>query len=147
LARSKRLRATATLRRELVATAQATLRFETYPGEQSQIDFGERRVEIDGVAVTVFFFVTTPATRAGCMCARMDTSGRTVGSTDRRAPMCMRYGTDSIRAKRNRRTFGYTLNHFVTVELQAKCGKVRFNHNRLDSSLRELANAGPRLLR
>jgi IS1 family transposase len=47
------------LRRELVAAARATLRFETHPGEQLQIDFGERRVEIDDVAVKVFFFVAT----------------------------------------------------------------------------------------
>src|SRR3984885_14366815 len=52
-------RATAPLRRELVAAARATLRFETHPGEQLQIDFGERRVEIDGVAIKVFFFVAT----------------------------------------------------------------------------------------
>jgi hypothetical protein len=50
-------RATAPLRRDLVAAARATLRFETHPGEQLQIDFGERRVEIGGVAVKVFFFV------------------------------------------------------------------------------------------
>jgi transposase len=52
-------RTTAPLRRELVAAARATLRFETHPGEQLQIDFGERRVEIGGVAVKVFFFVAT----------------------------------------------------------------------------------------
>src|SRR3984885_1267414 len=52
-------RATAPLRRELVAAARATLRFETHPGEQLQIDFGERRVEIGGVAVKVFCFVAT----------------------------------------------------------------------------------------
>ena len=52
-------RATAPLRRELVAAARATVRFETHPGEQLQIDFGERRVEIGGVAVKVFFFVAT----------------------------------------------------------------------------------------
>ena len=52
-------RATAPLRRDLVAAARATLRFETHPGEQLQIDFGERRVEIGGVAVKVFFFVAT----------------------------------------------------------------------------------------
>jgi transposase len=52
-------RATAPLRRELVAAARATMRFETQPGEQLQIDFGERRVEIDGIAVKVFFFVAT----------------------------------------------------------------------------------------
>jgi transposase len=52
-------RATAPLRRELVAAARATLRYETHPGEQLQIDFGERRVEIGGVAVKVFLFVAT----------------------------------------------------------------------------------------
>ena len=52
-------RAVAPLRRELVAAARATVRFETRPGEQLQIDFGERRVEIGGVPVKVFFFVAT----------------------------------------------------------------------------------------
>ncbi len=52
-------RSTAPLRRELVAAARATVRFETHPGEPLQIDFGERRVEIDGAAVKVFFFVAT----------------------------------------------------------------------------------------
>lgn len=52
-------RAVAPLRRELVAAARATVRFETRPGEQLQIDFGERRVEIGGAAVKVFFFVAT----------------------------------------------------------------------------------------
>jgi len=42
-------RAVAPLRRELIAAARATVRFETPPGEQLQIDFGERRVEIGGV--------------------------------------------------------------------------------------------------
>src|SRR5215210_8568034 len=39
-------RAVASLRRELAAEARATVRFETPPGWQLQIDFGERRVEI-----------------------------------------------------------------------------------------------------
>lgn len=52
-------RAVAPLRRELVAAARATVRFETPPGEQLQIDFGERRVEIEGVGVKVFLFVAT----------------------------------------------------------------------------------------
>jgi transposase len=52
-------RAVAPLRREQVAAARATVRFETQPGEQLQIDFGERRVEIGGVAVKVFLFVAT----------------------------------------------------------------------------------------
>lgn len=52
-------RAAAPLRRELIAAARATVRFETLPGEQLQIDFGERRVEIGGLAVKVFLFVAT----------------------------------------------------------------------------------------
>lgn len=52
-------RAVAPLRRELIAAARATVRFETQPGEQLQIDFGERRVEIGGVAVKVYLFVAT----------------------------------------------------------------------------------------
>lgn len=52
-------RAVAPLRRELVAQARATVRFETAPGEQMQIDFGVRRVAIGGEAVKVFLFVAT----------------------------------------------------------------------------------------
>src|SRR5215203_2743511 len=52
-------RAVAHLRRELEAEAQATVRFETPPGQQLQIDFGERRVTIAGVATKVFLFVAT----------------------------------------------------------------------------------------
>ena len=52
-------RAVAPLRQELVAAARATLRFETRPGEQLQIDFGERRTEIGGSPVKVFLFVAT----------------------------------------------------------------------------------------
>ena len=52
-------RAVAPLRRELQAQARATVRFETRPGEQLQIDFGERRVEIGGQPERVFLFVST----------------------------------------------------------------------------------------
>lgn len=52
-------RAVAPLRRELIAAARATVRFETQPGEQLQIDFGERRVEIGGTPVKVYLFVAT----------------------------------------------------------------------------------------
>lgn len=52
-------RAVAPLRRELLAAARATVRFETAPGQQLQIDFGERRVEIDGAMIKAFFFVAT----------------------------------------------------------------------------------------
>ena len=57
-------RAVAELRRELAAEALATVRFETPPGRQLQIDFGERWVAIgDGSTqasnVRVYLFVAT----------------------------------------------------------------------------------------
>ena len=52
-------RAVAPLRRELAAEALATVRFETPPGQQMQIDFGERGVEIDAERVRVHLFVAT----------------------------------------------------------------------------------------
>ena len=52
-------RAVAPLRQALRAEARATVRYETAPGEQLQIDFGERKVVIDGVAEKLFFFVAT----------------------------------------------------------------------------------------
>jgi len=52
-------RAVAPLRQELLAEARATVRFETRPGEQLQIDFGERRVAIGGSQVKVYLFVAT----------------------------------------------------------------------------------------
>ena len=45
-------RAVAPLRQALRAEARATVRFETRPGQQLQIDFGQRRVEIEGGAVS-----------------------------------------------------------------------------------------------
>jgi transposase len=47
------------LRCELQAEARATIRFETPPGKQLQIDFGERRVSIGGENVKVYLFVAT----------------------------------------------------------------------------------------
>jgi len=41
------------------AAIEATTRFETGPGEQGQIDFGERYVTIAGDSVKVYFFVMT----------------------------------------------------------------------------------------
>lgn len=52
-------RAVAPWRRELEAEARATVRFETAPGEQMQIDFGEKRVWIGGEQVRVHLFVAT----------------------------------------------------------------------------------------
>ena len=48
-------RAVAHLRQELRAEARATVRFETRPGQQLQIDFGERRVWIGDRMEKVFF--------------------------------------------------------------------------------------------
>jgi transposase len=48
-------RAVADRRREQRAADVATVRFETAPGRQMQIDFGERQVWIGGVPVTVHF--------------------------------------------------------------------------------------------
>jgi transposase len=47
------------LRRELEVEARATIRFETPPGRQLQIDFGERRVTIGDETVKVYLFVAT----------------------------------------------------------------------------------------
>jgi len=47
------------LRRELETEARATIRFETPPGRQLQIDFGERRVAIGDENVRVYLFVAT----------------------------------------------------------------------------------------
>ena len=52
-------RAVAPLRRELRAAEVATIRFETAPGEQLQIDFGEITVAIAGERVKVHLFVAT----------------------------------------------------------------------------------------
>jgi transposase len=50
-------RAVADRRREQRAADVATVRFETAPGRQMQIDFGERRVHLAGEPVTVHFLV------------------------------------------------------------------------------------------
>jgi transposase len=50
-------RAVSAHRRAGEAAAVATVRFETAPGHQMQIDFGEKLVSIAGVAVRVYVFV------------------------------------------------------------------------------------------
>lgn len=52
-------RAVAPLRQALRAEARATVRFETPPGRQLQIDFGELGVPIGGERVRVYLFVAT----------------------------------------------------------------------------------------
>jgi transposase len=51
--------AVAPLRQALRAEARACVRFETAPGKQLQIDFGEARVAIGGEPVRVHLFVAT----------------------------------------------------------------------------------------
>jgi Mu transposase, C-terminal domain/Integrase core domain len=50
-------RVVASRRDEKRAAELATVRFETAPGHQMQIDFGEKRISIAGVLVKVFLFV------------------------------------------------------------------------------------------
>ena len=52
-------RAVAGHRQDLRAQARATVRFETPPGRQLQIDFGETRVKIGGEPVRTYLFVAT----------------------------------------------------------------------------------------
>lgn len=52
-------RAVAGYRQELDAVVRATMRFETPPGKQMQIDFGERLVEIAGAKIRAYLFVAT----------------------------------------------------------------------------------------
>src|SRR3954467_6056555 len=52
-------RAVQPYRQALKAEALATTRFETPPGRQLQIDFGERLVEIGGPKIKAFVFVAT----------------------------------------------------------------------------------------
>jgi transposase len=52
-------RAVSGYRRQLVAEARATMRFETPPGQQLQIDFGEKRVRVGDETVRVYVFVAT----------------------------------------------------------------------------------------
>src|SRR5690242_10589378 len=52
-------RTVAPLRQALRAEARACVRFETPPGKQLQIDFGETRVAIGGESIRVHLFVAT----------------------------------------------------------------------------------------
>jgi hypothetical protein len=78
-------RALAPYRQELLAEARATVRFETAPGRQLQIDFGERVVEIGGRKVKVFLFVPTLGYSRRSTCGRSATNARRAGSTGSRA--------------------------------------------------------------
>jgi transposase len=52
-------RAVAHLRQALRAEARATVRFETPPGRQLQVDFGELRVAVGGERMRIYLFVAT----------------------------------------------------------------------------------------
>lgn len=52
-------RALKPLRKELVMAGRATVRFETPPGVQMQVDFGEKWLEIGGVSQKRYLFVAT----------------------------------------------------------------------------------------
>lgn len=52
-------RAVSQLRQEKIAKAKATIRFETAPGKQLQIDFGSTHVKIEGQRTKIFIFVAT----------------------------------------------------------------------------------------
>lgn len=52
-------RAVSGYRQEIAAEARATMRFETPPGHQLQIDFGEKRVQVGGETIRVYVFVAT----------------------------------------------------------------------------------------
>lgn len=52
-------RAVGQYRALLRAESRATTRYETVPGEQAQIDFGERMVRIENASMKVYFFVMT----------------------------------------------------------------------------------------
>lgn len=63
-------RACRSYRQELEAIRRATVRFETAPGEQMQIDFGQVRVMIGGEPVRAYLFVATLGySRRGFVCA------------------------------------------------------------------------------
>lgn len=52
-------RAVSGYRQQLAAEARATMRFETPPGHQLQIDFGEKRVRVGDETIRVYVFVAT----------------------------------------------------------------------------------------
>ena len=73
-------RAVADVRQAQRAAEVATVRVETAPGEQLQIDFGQKRVEIGGAAVRCFCSSRCSVTRVGCSSKRFSASARTSGA-------------------------------------------------------------------
>ena len=84
---------TAERRRQRVASALATVRFETAPGAQMQIDFGQKMVEVGDKPVRVFFLVavlnsqlfqSTLAQQDHC---QQPTDGHSIGPVIAREPL------------------------------------------------------------
>jgi transposase len=89
------------LQRELEAEARATIRFETPPGRQLQIDFGERRVSIGDETVKVYLFVATLGySRRLCCSSRRECGPETTIACARSAPAPARSGSSSSAAER-----------------------------------------------
>jgi len=67
------------------------MRFETVPGKQLQIDFGERLVEIADAKVKVFLLSPPLVTHVDCTFGHSATSTRRAGLRAWRAPLlCLR---------------------------------------------------------
>ena len=79
-------REVAPFRRELAREARATVRFETPPGHQLQIDFGERRVVIGALRRRCSCLWRRLGSRVGYTCGRSGTSARRAGLRVWRAP-------------------------------------------------------------
>jgi hypothetical protein len=65
------------------AAQVATVRFETAPGEQMQVDVGQRLVSIVGQQVRIFF-VCAVLGRGGSSCERFSARARMTGARERR---------------------------------------------------------------
>jgi transposase len=78
-------RAVQPYRQALKAEALATTRFETPPGRQLQIDFGERLVEIGARRSKHWCSWRRSGIRDGCMCVRSGPRSRSTGSPGSRA--------------------------------------------------------------
>ena len=79
-------RAVQPYRQALKAEALATTQFETPPGRQLQIDFGERLVEIGGAKIKASCsWRRLSGIRDGCTCVRSGPRSRSTGSPGSRA--------------------------------------------------------------
>ncbi len=79
-------RAVGPLRQAQRAEALATVRFETPPGQQIQIDFGEKVVRINGQPVKVYLMTAVLGYSRRLYCRAFLRSGRTTGSRGSMGP-------------------------------------------------------------